>query len=145
MDDTPHQRQLEAGTLMARARQARSAAEDVVAHSAALEMSTRERVASCLAIRDRVADVVWALDLETRNQALSRSLARSRRRYAGMLGRAPEIERAQRLIVERYGCSPSEAFRLMRSLSQRTNRKLAAVAASIVEDERDAGPRPRGR
>jgi AmiR/NasT family two-component response regulator len=140
MDAMPHERRPELETLLARARQAQSAAAEVVAHSAALEDDTRAHVAHCLVIRDRVADIVWATHLDARNPGLGRSLARTRRRFAGSVGRAPEIEQAQRIISARNGCSPSEAFSLMRTLSQRTNRKLAVVARAIVESSRADDP-----
>lgn len=116
-----------------RAIRAKSAAAALVERATLAQEHTRAAIAHCLSVRDRVADIVWSVDLERRNPGLARHMADTRRRYSGLLGRAPEIERAADIVSRRYGCSPTEAFALMRSVSQRTNRKLAVVAASIVE------------
>lgn len=43
------------------------------------------------------------------------------------------IEQAKGMVMMRMGCSPDDAFDLLRQLSQRTNRKLRDVAVDIVE------------
>ncbi len=119
--------------MVARAREARAAAAGLAQRTAALHQGTRDAVAASLGVRDKVADVVWACDLERRNPQLASHLADTRRRLAAAVGRSPEIEQAATIVTARYGCSPTEAFALMRSVSQRTNRKLAVVARSIVD------------
>ena len=118
-----------------RAQQARDQAAELLEQSRAIRERARTSVGLCLAIRDRIADMAWNLDLHTRNASLADHLAETRRRYAATLGRALEIEQAAGIISRRYGCSPTDAFALMRGVSQRTNRKLAVVAQSIVEQD----------
>jgi GAF domain-containing protein len=43
------------------------------------------------------------------------------------------IGQAKGILMEREGCSPDEAFGLLRGISQRTNRKLRDVAQDVVD------------
>jgi GAF domain-containing protein len=54
---------------------------------------------------------------------------------AAMASRAT-IEQAKGLLMERYGCSAEEAFRMLRHTSSRTNVKLRDVATTLVEERR---------
>jgi GAF domain-containing protein len=48
------------------------------------------------------------------------------------LDRRAVIEQAKGIVVARSGCSPDEAFELLRELSQTRNRKLRDIAVAIV-------------
>jgi GAF domain-containing protein len=60
------------------------------------------------------------------------------RRLAGQLRQAltsrAVIDQACGIVMSRSGCSAEEAFDRLRALSQSENRKLAAVARSLVDD-----------
>jgi AmiR/NasT family two-component response regulator len=43
------------------------------------------------------------------------------------------IEQAKGILIAGRGCSPEEAFTILRKLSQDTNRKLRDVAAALVD------------
>ena len=51
----------------------------------------------------------------------------------------PVIEQAKGVIMAQRGCGPEEAFDLLRRASQRTNIKLHALAAQIVEHVATSG------
>lgn len=56
--------------------------------------------------------------------------------FARLLARQenlPAIEQAKGIIMAQQRCGPEEAFDLLRRVSQRTNVKLYALAAQIVE------------
>jgi AmiR/NasT family two-component response regulator len=57
---------------------------------------------------------------------------------SGKLGRDPAIEDAKVMLAQANGCSPSEAFLYLRSLSQRTNCKVRDVARRILETDMTA-------
>ncbi len=44
------------------------------------------------------------------------------------------IDRAIRIIISRSGCTPDEAFGRRRAISQAENRKLPAVAGSLLDE-----------
>lgn len=44
------------------------------------------------------------------------------------------IDRAVGIVMSRSGCTPEEGFDTLRSISQRENRKLSAVAEQIIDD-----------
>jgi response regulator NasT len=67
----------------------------------------------------------------------------------GAFGRRAVIEQAKGILMASQGISADRAFELLREHSQRTGRKLAEVADSVVESHLllapppgDAGPRP---
>jgi AmiR/NasT family two-component response regulator len=95
----------------------------------------------CLSVRDRILDADWRAHGLARNPTLESSLHASHRRFAARVGRSPDIDRAKELIAARLGCSPEEAFAVLRRLSQKRNEKLAAVARGVVaaEERRRAG------
>lgn len=53
------------------------------------------------------------------------------------------IEQAKGMLMERYGCSPDEAFDRLARLSQHANIKLTDVASALIESSISA-PQPRG-
>jgi hypothetical protein len=64
------------------------------------------------------------------------SLEEARRLSGDLAAALPhrlDIERAKGVLMGRDGCSPDEAFVLLRQLSQRTNRPLRHLAAEIAE------------
>jgi AmiR/NasT family two-component response regulator len=50
-----------------------------------------------------------------------------------MLRSRQAIEQAKGILMARHGCSPDRAFDMLSAASQRTNRKLQAVAQAIVD------------
>ena len=54
-------------------------------------------------------------------------------RLAARLDTLPIVEQAKGILVAQTGCTPDEAFELLRSASQRSNVKLRDVARKIVE------------
>ena len=70
----------------------------------------------------------------------------------GAFGRRAVIEQAKGILMATQGISADRAFELLREHSQRTGRKLAEVADSVVESHLllapppgDTGPRPGSR
>ena len=86
-------------------------------------------------MRDRILGADWRAHALARNPALADSLRASHREYATRVGRSPDIDRAKELIAARLGCSPEDAFAVLRRLSQKRNEKLAAVARGVVAAE----------
>jgi hypothetical protein len=99
---------------------------------------TRSVRAHCLGIRDHIAEESWSRRA-TMDSTLAASLSASRRRYAAAVGRAPQIELAVEVIMERMDCSPDRAFGMLRELSQRRNEKLASLSERIVRTARPPG------
>jgi AmiR/NasT family two-component response regulator len=65
-------------------------------------------------------------------------------RLAARLDTLPVVEQAKGILVAQTGCTPDEAFELLRSASQRSNVKLRDVARKIVEGAAaDGSHRPR--
>jgi hypothetical protein len=64
------------------------------------------------------------------------ALAESRQLLEAMSSRAV-IEQAKGVLMARSGCSPHEAFDMLRRASQRENRKLRVIAADIVAKATD--------
>jgi AmiR/NasT family two-component response regulator len=55
----------------------------------------------------------------------------------------PVIEQAKGILIAQTGCSPEEAFALLRQASQRSNVRVSELAASIVDRAVTKGrPRP---
>jgi len=58
-------------------------------------------------------------------------------RYARLLARLasmPAIEQAKGILVELRGCTPDEAFDLLRQASQRSNKPVRQLAESIIAE-----------
>lgn len=53
-------------------------------------------------------------------------------RLQARLDTLPVIEQAKGILICRSGCSPDEAFDILRRASQRTNVKVTDIAAQIV-------------
>jgi response regulator NasT len=54
-------------------------------------------------------------------------------RLQAQLETMPVIEQAKGILIAQTGCSPDEAFTLLRQASQRSNVRVSALAASIVD------------
>ena len=54
-------------------------------------------------------------------------------RLAARLDTLPIVEQAKGVLVAQTGCSPDQAFELLRSASKRSNVKLRDVALKIVK------------
>ncbi len=52
------------------------------------------------------------------------------------------IEQAKGILIAQTGCSPDEAFTMLRQASQRSNVRVSELAAGIV-DRAVTKPRPR--
>lgn len=68
-------------------------------------------------------------------------------RLRARLETQPVIEQAKGILIARTGCSPDEAFMVLRRASQRTNSKVRDLAARIVADAQsrtDSGLPARG-
>src|SRR5512133_1980582 len=53
-------------------------------------------------------------------------------------GTNPVIEQAKGILMARHGCTPDQAFELLRRASQRANIKLSALAAALAEQAASA-------
>jgi AmiR/NasT family two-component response regulator len=114
------------GELLERAEEARLRAQALVERSTALQ-ATRVKILEGIL---RTEDL--RLDLNIGHDArLERNLERARR-MSVRIGRDPDIEDAKVLLARRSGCTPSEAYRLLVELSQRSNRRVRAVASEVV-------------
>ena len=120
-------------------------------------LSLTERVA---AARSMLADNAERLTAAAeRLQTTRSSLAsgRSRReklhesayaRLHAQLETMPVIEQAKGILIAQTGCSPDEAFAMLRQASQRSNVRVSELAAGIVDRAvtkprtRPAPPRP---
>ena len=51
----------------------------------------------------------------------------------GAFGRRAITERAKGILMERHSVDDADAFQMLRDESRRTNRKLADLAAAVVE------------
>jgi AmiR/NasT family two-component response regulator len=79
-----------------------------------------------LATADAQLDEAWAT-----GAGMEEALRRARR-LSDQLGRSPLIEDAKVEIARRHGCTPSEAYRRLVDISQRSNRKLRDAARELV-------------
>src|SRR5262245_35533596 len=77
---------------------------------------------------DRRAETAADLDWAVRVQRLESEVAGLRRAMASR----GVIEQAKGVLAERLGCSPDEAFAHLSTMSQRSNVRLADVAASLL-------------
>jgi len=98
---------------------------------------------------------IFAYILNDDPQGLASAIDITLQRFAeyqslqGAFGRRAVIEQAKGILMASQGISADRAFELLREHSQRTGRKLAEVADSVVESHLllapppgDAGPRP---
>ena len=63
-------------------------------------------------------------------------------RLRAQLENMPVIEQAKGILIAQTGCSPDEAFTLLRQASQRSNVRVSELAASIVDRAVTKGPVP---
>jgi two-component system, response regulator / RNA-binding antiterminator len=116
-------------------------------------LSLTERVAAARSVladnTERLAAAAERLRI-TRNSLES---GRSRRqllhesayaRLRAQLETMPAIEQAKGILIAQTGCSPDEAFTLLRQASQRSNVRVSELAASIVDRAVTKGPVPPG-
>jgi AmiR/NasT family two-component response regulator len=54
-------------------------------------------------------------------------------RLAARLDSQPVIEQAKGILIAQVGCTPDEAFTMLRTASQRTNVRIRDLARDIVE------------
>lgn len=114
-------------------------------------LSLTERVAAARSVladnTERLAAAAERLRI-TRNSLES---GRSRRqllhesayaRLRAQLETMPVIEQAKGILIAQTGCSPDEAFTLLRQASQRSNVRVSELAASIVDRAVTKGPVP---
>jgi two-component system, response regulator / RNA-binding antiterminator len=67
-----------------------------------------------------------------RQRSAFREVSRLSSQLRTALDRRAAIEQAKGIVIARSGCSPEEAFELLREMSQARNRKLRDVAVAIV-------------
>src|SRR5438105_14687947 len=75
---------------------------------------------------DRALDAAWLSQTD-----LAAALAEAKRR-SEEIGRYPLIEDAKVILAAYCGCLPSEGFEMLRTMSQRQNRKLHLVSCDVV-------------
>ena len=104
-------------------RHARSRAAQICLNAAA----TTERV------RETRRRALGGATLAVDGGAVSDSvMAERQKRLSGQLGRSPLIEDAKARLAAQYGISRADAFRLLTTLSNGSNRKLRDIAAELV-------------
>ena len=54
----------------------------------------------------------------------------------------PVIDQAKGVLIAKHGCTPDEAFDMLSTASQRTNKKVREIAAGIVSTMQEGGPDP---
>ena len=54
----------------------------------------------------------------------------------------PVIDQAKGVLIAKHGCTPDEAFDMLSTASQRSNKKVREIAAGIVGTMQDGGPDP---
>jgi hypothetical protein len=86
---------------------------------------------NCLLTRDRIEQATWHHG--ARSPELAGLMQRSRERYTRLVGRDTTIDQGKRVLMERFGLSPDDAFALLRTMSQRRNVKLAVIAREVVD------------
>ncbi|MGI8450446.1 MAG: ANTAR domain-containing response regulator [Streptosporangiaceae bacterium] len=104
-------------TLTERAAAARSVLADNTERLAAAAerlQTTRTSLASGRSRREQLHDSAYA-------------------RLRAQLETMPVIEQAKGILIAQTGCSPDEAFTLLRQASQRSNVRVSELAASIVD------------
>jgi len=90
------------------------------------------RVVGVVGVAEQLSDDLLdrAVAEGTHNDSMALRLAEQMRQ--AMETRAV-IEQAKGMLIAAQGCTPDEAFQLLARASQRTNRKLRDIAASMVE------------
>jgi hypothetical protein len=83
-------------------------------HTRSQLMATRERLTAGRAEREILHESAFA-------------------RLAARLDSQPVIEQAKGILIAQVGCTPDEAFTMLRAASQRTNVRIRDLARDIVE------------
>ena len=105
-------------------------------------LTLTERVAAARSVLADNTERLAAAAERLRSTRSSLESGRSRREqlhesaYARLQARLetmPVIEQAKGILIAQTGCSPDEAFTLLRQASQRSNVRVSALAASIVD------------
>jgi hypothetical protein len=104
-----------------------SLTERVAAARAALAENS-ERLAAA-AERLRVTRYSLAIGRNQREQLHESAYARLRAKLETM----PVIEQAKGILIAQTGCTPEEAFDMLRRASQRSNVRVSELAAGIVD------------
>ncbi len=90
-------------------------------------------------VREAAKRGVFAYIVDTTAEELQSALEITLQRFAeyhnlqGAFGRRAVIEQAKGILMARHSVNADKAFELLREHSQRTGRKLADVAAAIVD------------
>ena len=115
-----------------------SALTQRVAAARAVLADNTERLAAA-AERLRVTRGSLASGRSRREQLHESAYARLRAQLETM----PVIEQAKGILIAQTGCTPEEAFTMLRQASQRSNVRVSELAASIVDRAVTRGrPRP---
>jgi ANTAR domain len=117
----PHASPVQRQQLLERARLVRQTSDALQDASAVCDARRRETLAACLETATRAHD---CMPTPARFARLVR--------LCGLVGRSPEIEQAKEVLATQMGIQRTEAWEVLRRLSQRTNRKLRDVAHEIV-------------
>jgi two-component system, response regulator / RNA-binding antiterminator len=105
-------------------------------------LTLTERVAAARSVLADNTERLAAAAERLRSTRSSLESGRSRReqlhesayaRLQAQLETMPVIEQAKGILIAQTGCSPDEAFTLLRQASQRSNVRVSALAASIVD------------
>jgi len=110
---------------MARADDARTAAQRLKARSRGLRPENRAVLGLCLARTTRLLDV--GLSTPRRERDLLR--------LTTAVGRDPSIEQAKAMLVDRWEISRGQAFELLQQMSQTRNRKVRDIARDLLRDD----------
>jgi two-component system, response regulator / RNA-binding antiterminator len=114
-------------------------------------LTLTERVAAARSMLADNAERLAAAAERLRSTRSSLASGRSRReqlhesayaRLHAQLETMPVIEQAKGILIAQTGCSPDEAFTMLRQASQRSNVRVSELAAGIV-DRAVTKPRPR--
>jgi hypothetical protein len=116
------------------------------------DLTLTERVAAARSLLADNTERLAATAERLRTTRSSLASGRSRRellresayaRLRAQLETMPVIEQAKGILIAQTGCSPEEAFALLRQASQRSNVRVSELAASIVDRAVTKGrPRP---
>jgi len=105
-------------------------------------LTLTERVAAARSVLADNTERLAAAAERLRTTRSSLESGRSRRerlhesayaRLRAQLETMPVIEQAKGILIAQTGCSPDEAFTLLRQASQRSNVRVSELAASIVD------------
>jgi response regulator NasT len=105
-------------------------------------LTLTERVAAARSVLADNTERLAAAAERLRTTRSSLASGRSRReqlhesayaRLRAQLETMPVIEQAKGILIAQTGCSPDEAFTLLRQASQRSNVRVSELAASIVD------------